>query len=354
MTGLSVRGLTVRRGSRLVLEDVSFSAAMGAVTAILGPAGVGKTSLLSAMAGLISSERGAVFLGGTELTARAARRRIGFLAPGTVLPQARNVLSAVQRCVGRSRRSAGSGALAALAPGLADAAIASLSHGQSLLALAAARHLPAGEVLLVDEAGIGLDDAAMQRAAAHLHLLAADGRAVLFATRSPAMALLADHLVLLSGGQVIQAGTPASLYAEPCRADAALLTGMANIFRGRIRELRQGGFIWAEGGRFLQEADPEMPRPTLGDAVTICLRPERVRLLGAGETADNMIDADIIDVRSAGPLLQVRVQSPLGGIMALVPSWRPGLFYPAAGQQGRVGWSGGAGWVLPYGGSTGP
>ena len=347
MTGLSVRGLTVRRGSRFVLEDVSFSAATGGVTAILGSAGAGKTSLLSAIAGLLGSERGAVFLCGTELRARAARRRIGFLAPGTVLPAARTVLSAVQRCGGRTQRSAGADTLAALAPGLAPAAPMSLSHGESLLALAAARHMPGGKVLLVDEAGMGLDDASMHRAAAHLHSLAAAGRAVLFATRSPAMALLADHLILLSAGQVIQAGTPASLYAEPRTAEAARLTGTANIVQGRIRELRQGGFIWTDGGRFLQAVDPDMPRPALGDAVTICLRPERVSLLGTGETADNMIDADIADVRAAGPLLQVRVQSPMGEVLALVPSWRPGLFYPAAGQQGRIGWSAKAGWVLP-------
>jgi ABC-type Fe3+/spermidine/putrescine transport system ATPase subunit len=347
MTGLSVRGLTVRRGSRLVLEDVSFSSAAGAVTAVLGLAGAGKTSLLSAIAGLTGVERGAVFLGGAELGQRAARRRIGFLAPGSILPEARTVLSAVQRSVTRSRRNAAPETLTGLAPGLAGMPTAALSHGQSLLALAATRHLPGGEVLLVDEAGIGLDDATMQRAAAHLRGLAAGGRIVLVATRSPAMALLADHLVLLSGGQVIQSGTPASLYAEPRTSEAARLTGMANIVQGRIRELRQGAFVWAEGGRFVQDADPDMPRPTLGDAVTICLRPERVRLLGAGETADNMADADIIDVRSAGPLLQVRVQSPLGDIIALVPSWRPGLFYPATGQQGRIGWSAGAGWVLP-------
>ena len=90
-----------------------------------------------------------------------------------------------------------------------------------------------------------------------------------------------------------------------------------------------------------------MPRPTLGDAVTICLRPERIALLTAGETADNMIDALITDVRSAGPSLRVQVQTSLGAMMAVVASWRPGLFYPAPGQQGRIGWPAGAGWVLP-------
>jgi ABC-type Fe3+/spermidine/putrescine transport system ATPase subunit len=347
VTSLSVRGLTVRRGSRLVLEDISISAAAGAVTAILGPPGAGKTSLLAAIAGLLPVERGAVFLGNTELSPRTARRRIGFLTPGTTLPEARTTLAALRRIVARPARHAIVDTLAGLAPTLAGTPPAHLSHGDSLLALAIARHLALGDVLLVDEAGMGLDNASLHRIAAHLQLLATTGRTVVLATRSSRLALLADHLVLLAAGQVIQTGTPASLYAEPRTAEAARLTGTANIFQGRIRELRQGSFIWTEGGRFLQSADPDMPRPTLGTEITICIRPERIHLLTATETADNMVDADIIDVRSAGPLLEVHVNSPLGMVTAHVPSWRPNLFYPAAGQQGRIGWSAGAGWVLP-------
>jgi ABC-type Fe3+/spermidine/putrescine transport system ATPase subunit len=347
MTGLSVRGLTVRRGSRFVLEDISVSAAAGAVTAILGPAGAGKTTLLAAIAGLLASERGAVFLGGTELDSRAARRRIGFLAPGTALPDARDVPAALRRITARQARQSIAEASAALAPGLAGAAPSHLSHGESLLALTVARLLPAGDALLVDEAGMGLDDVSIHRASAYLQELAAGGRTVLLATRSPSMALLADHLVLLAGGQMLQAGTPGSLYAEPRNEAAARLTGTANVFQGRIRELRQGAFVWTEGGRFLQATDPDMPRPTLGTEIAICIRPERIQLLASGEAADNMLDAEIIDMRSAGPLLHVRVQSPLGEVIASVPSWRPGSFHPAIGQQGRIGWSAAAGWVLP-------
>ena len=336
----------MRRGSRLVLEDISISAAAGAVTAILGPAGAGKTTLLAAIAGLMPTERGAVFLGGNELSPRIARRRIGFLAPGTVLPEARTTQAALRRIVARPARQAIAETLAAVAPTLAETP-ATLSHGNSILALAAARLLPQGDVLLVDEAGMGLDDAALHRIAAHLHHIAATGRAVVLATRSARLALLADHLVLLAAGRVLQTGTPASLYAEPRTAEAANLTGVANIFQGRIRELRQGSFVWTEGGRFLQSADPDMPRPTLGTEIAICIRPERIQLLTAAETADNMVDADILDVRSAGPLLEVHVNSPLGTVTAYVPSWRPNLFYPAAGQQGRIGWPAGAGWVLP-------
>jgi len=346
MTSLSVRGLTVQRARRTVLADVSFSAAAGAITAILGTAGAGKTTLLAAIAGLLRPERGAVFAGNRDVTALSPRRRgIALLPPGTALPAARTTAIALRRLTRRAARSQVT-LLDALSPELAEIPPPHLSHGQSQLALTAARLLPQGDILLVDEAGMALDDPARATLAAHLRTAAQSGRTVVLATRSPAVALLADHLVLLAEGQVLQAGTPASLYAEPCTASAARLTGPANILTGRIRELRPHHFIWASGARFIQSADPDMPRPTLGAEITVCLRPERIALLDPHESADNTLAAEITDVRSAGPLLHVHATTQLGDLLIASPSWRP-TFYPATGQPIRLAWSPDAPWVLP-------
>jgi putative spermidine/putrescine transport system ATP-binding protein len=83
----------------------------------------------------------------------------------------------------------------------------------------------------------------------------------------------------------------------------------------------------------------------LGGPVTLCLRPERISLLAYGEAADNMADAEILDVRSAGALLDVRMETALGPLSAAVPSWQPSV-YPRAGQFTRVGWAAGAGHVV--------
>jgi ABC-type Fe3+/spermidine/putrescine transport system ATPase subunit len=294
-----------------VLEDVSFSAPEGAITAVLGLAGAGKTSLLAAIAGLVKSERGAVFQGGADLTRISPRKRdVAFLPPGTVLPEARP-----------------------------------LSHGEALHALTTARLARIAGCCLIDEAGMGLDPNAADALADLLRARALEGRVVVLATRSPALALLADHLVLLDSGHILQAGTPASVYAEPQSVAAALLTGPANILQGHIRELRPGGFVWAGGGRYLQTSAPETRRPALGSLVTLCLRPERVGTLADGEVADNMAEADIIDVRAAGPRLDVRMNTPLGPWRMAVPSWRPPL-YPVAGQRIRIGWPADAALVL--------
>jgi len=347
MTSLSVRGLTVLRARSTALEDVSFSAAAGTITAILGEAGAAKTSLLAAIAGLLPVERGAVFCDSKDVAGLPPRRRgIGFLPPGTVLPAGRTLEISLRRIVPRGARQDAAAMLAALAPTLPQTSPAHFSHGQAQLALTVARLLRPGGVLLLDEAGSGLDEAARAVLSTHLRQLAQSGRTVVIATRDPAMARLADHLVLLAGGQVIQAGTPASLYAEPRSEAAARLTGHANIISGRIRELRGQAFVWTSTGRFLQAADPDMPRPTLGAEITLCLRPERIDLLTATDTADNLLDADITDVRSAGPLLHVAANTALGPLLVATPSWRPN-FYPATGQQIRLSWLPDAPWVLP-------
>ncbi len=347
MSGLSLRGITVLRGKRLVLEDVSLTAPQGAITAVLGAAGAGKTSLLAAAAGLLKLERGAVLRGGDDVSRLPVRRRgIGLLAPGSALPEAMTVQAALRRMAGRAASGLLDGVMEAL--GLAAVAqeeVGTLSHGNALLVLAAARLARMGDVLLVDEAGAGLDIAACDRLLAALRQRAEGGATVLLATRSAEMALAAGHLVLLGDGRVLQAGAPASLYAEPRDAACALLTGRANILAGHIRELRAGAFIWSGGGRFLQAVVADAPRPTLGCAVTLCLRPERLALLAAGERGDNEQEGRVVDVYAAGGRVMVLVAAPVGALLVAVPGW-PAWVAPGRGQNVRVGWAADAGFVL--------
>ncbi len=347
MTGLSVRGLTVARGGRRVLEDASFTAPAGAVTMVLGLAGAGKTSLLAAIAGLLPIDRGAVFQGGTELTGLPPRRRdVAFLPPGSALPEARPLQGALRRLAGRGGADLAEARIGSLGlAGIGPTEVGLLSHGESLLALAAARLVRRASLCLVDEAGMGLDAPSAERFIAVLRQEAAGGCVVLAATRSPAIALQADHLVLLQAGRVIQSGTPASLYAEPSSTAAALLCGPANILQGHVREVRPGGFLWAGGGRFLQTIGPETKRPVLGGPVALCLRPERLALLAEGQDEDNVTDADIVDVRSAGACLQISAQAGLGLLRIAVPSWPRGAV-PTPGQRTRIGWKADAALVL--------
>jgi ABC-type Fe3+/spermidine/putrescine transport system ATPase subunit len=344
---LSIRGLTVLRKDRgrsrhLVLEDVSLSAQPGEITAILGAAGSGKTSLLAAIAGLLKAERGAVLVGGTDVTAmRAGRRGIGFLPPGLALEPGRSLESGLA-VLAPSRRNRG-GTLAALvefglSPGLVAGAA---SHGQGFAALAAARLLPDQPVLLVDEAGTGLDRHGLEVLCTVLRREAGGGRTVLIATRDPAIALAADHLVLLRGGHVLQTGTPASLYTEPRDEAAARLTGSANILRGTLRQKLPGGFIWvAAGQRFTQADGLGQPAPALGNAVSLCLRPAHLRVWHPA--LPNRLPAQIVTLTCHGDRTALRCDTPLGPLDALCDT--PSPLRPAMAID--LGWDGSAASIL--------
>ena len=74
---LGIRGVTVARGSRAVVSDVSLEVPPGEITALLGPNGAGKSSLVLAIGGVLRPLRGTVALGERNLTrARPSSRRI--------------------------------------------------------------------------------------------------------------------------------------------------------------------------------------------------------------------------------------------------------------------------------------
>jgi ABC-type Fe3+/spermidine/putrescine transport system ATPase subunit len=330
MSALSVRGLTIAHGKRLVLEDVSFSAQAGTITAVLGGPGAGKTTLLAGVAGLVKPVRGAVLVGGAEVTRlRPARRGVGFLPPGTDLGAERQLRAALRRVAGRQGAAQADAVMAAL--GLAEAAAQRLedaTHGQGFLALAAARLLPRGPVLLVDEAGTGLSDRAGEAMLDWLRGEAADGRTVVVATRDLAVALAADHLVLLRGGHVVQAGAPASVYAEPRDAEAALMTGPANLLRGTLRQKLPGGFVWmAEGMRFTQQDAAGQASPALGTGLTLCLRLEQIRV-GAAPEAANRLEGVVTRLINRGGRTEIACDTALGPMRSLMdgpPSLRTGM-----------------------------
>jgi ABC-type sulfate/molybdate transport systems ATPase subunit len=349
MTGLSVRGLTLARpGTRAaapVLEDISFSAPRGAITAVLGAAGAGKTLLLAGIAGLVKPVRGAVLVHGADVTPlRGARRAIGLLPPGTDLGEGRTVAASLRNAAGRAH----AGSITALLPalgldGLAERRLRDLTHGQGFAVLAAARLLAGGDVLLVDEAASGLADAAREGCWRWLDEVAGGGRTIVLATREAATAARAAHVVLLHRGTVAQTGAPDSLYAVPRDAIAAKLTGPANILSGTVRQKLPGGFVWAAGGgKFRQLINDSAPVPPLAGAVTLCLRPAALHVVQGATPELNRLPGTLRQVRSLGGAAAILVDTALGPMEAAAPHGMAGH----AGQPVELAWAPGAATIL--------
>ncbi|MFD0584696.1 ABC transporter ATP-binding protein [Dactylosporangium darangshiense] len=238
--------LVVERGSFRL--DARLGIAAGEVVALLGPNGAGKTTALRALAGLAALTDGHIALDGRDLDRPETRlwtppenRPIGVVFQDYLLFPHLSALDNVAfgpRRHGRDRRAARVEALAWLdRVGLADHARRKprqLSGGQAQRVALARALAVQPRLLLLDEPLAALDAGtrADTRAELQRHLTDHPG-ATLLVTHDPLDALvLADRLVILEGGAVVQEGDAAEITARPRTEYVARLVGL-NLYRGR-------------------------------------------------------------------------------------------------------------------------
>lgn len=246
--------------------DVRLDAAPGEVVAIVGPNGAGKTTLLRAVAGLLPLAGGRIRIGdhlveepSTGVRVPPQQRQVGVVFQQHLLfPH----LTAVENVAfGLRARGVGAGEARSRArdwlarvglDGLERTKPAALSGGQSQrVALARALATDPG-LLLLDEPMAALDVDA-QRAVRRVltHHLAAFAGPTLLVTHDPLEAIsLADRLVVLEAGRVVQDDAPATIARRPRSAWAARLVGL-NHYHGRI----DGHTVTLDGGIRLTVAD---------------------------------------------------------------------------------------------------
>ena len=222
--------------------DVAVAAAPGEVVAVLGPNGAGKSTLLAVLAGLLRPDAGHVRVGRRVLTDVAAgvhvpahRRGVGLLAQQALLFPHLSALANVAfgpRAQGVPRHAAHERArelLAAVdAAPFADRRPDQLSGGQQQR-VALARALAAGpDLLLLDEPLAALDVDATPAVRALLRRTLRDGdRTAVLVTHSALDALvLADRVVVLTDGRVVEEGPAREVLARPCSPFAARVAGL--------------------------------------------------------------------------------------------------------------------------------
>ncbi|MEU6091723.1 ABC transporter ATP-binding protein [Streptomyces sp. NPDC047085] len=232
---LETRGLTVRYGGVLAVDDASLRVSKGRITGLIGPNGAGKTSLVDAVTGFTPSS-GEVLLGGAPAHRWPAHRRSRAGLARTWqslelfddLTVAQNVLVAARRLtVGsvfadlwRPRRSAAEPAVATALDrvGLGDVADrrpGELPLGRRKL-LGVARALAAGpQVLLLDEPAAGLDTGESEELGRRLRGIADQGTGILLIDHDMGLVLdVCDDVYVLEFGRVIAHGTPAEIRAD--------------------------------------------------------------------------------------------------------------------------------------------
>ena len=240
-----VEGLVKRYGRVAALDGVSMAFASGALTAILGPSGCGKTTLLRSLAGFVMVDRGRILFGAEEVTA--------------VSPQARGTAMVFQHyalwphmtvfdnvAYGLRLRKVPDAELRSRVEkvldlveigrvtGVGERRPAELSGGQQQRVALARALVVEPRVLLLDEPLSNLDAKVRQRLRAEVRRLQkAVGITAVYVTHDQEEALaIADAVVLMNAGRVVQAGSPQEIYSHPTTAFAADFLGVSNQLAG--------------------------------------------------------------------------------------------------------------------------
>ncbi|WP_052665382.1 ATP-binding cassette domain-containing protein [Nitriliruptor alkaliphilus] len=218
-SGLQASNLSQQVAGRTLLADISLTFPRGELVAIIGGSGAGKTTLLESLAGVRQPHSGSVTLDGVDVTAAAARQRIGCVPQDDIihldLPLRRTVAYAARlRLPGAATRTDIETAVDRVLDELdladrADVPVRELSGGQRKRASIAVELLTRPQVLLLDEPTSGLDPATAAEVMGVLRTVASHGTTVVVTTHAPADVRACDRVVLLArGGRMAFDGSP--------------------------------------------------------------------------------------------------------------------------------------------------
>lgn len=294
--------------------EVAFEVAAGETVAILGPNGAGKSTTLDVLGGLLRPDSGRVVLDGEELTGDGRwvaphARRTALLAQDPLLFPHLSVLENVAfgpRSRGEGRAAARASAATWLAEvdatDLADRRPARLSGGQAQR-VAVARALAADpRLLLLDEPMAALDIAVAPALRQLLRTVLADRTAVVVTHHVLDALLLADRVVVLEGGRVVEQGPAGVVLSRPRSAFAARFAGLNLI----------GGVATPDGVRrpdgSVLHGTPADPAPAGGSEAVAVFRPSAVAVHREppGGSPRNVLAVRVDELEPLGDVVRVR------------------------------------------------
>lgn len=281
---LGFDGVTQRFGTVTALEQVSLTVAPGEIVALLGHSGCGKTTLLRLAAGVERPSAGRVLLEGRDVSSPASfvepeARGVGLVFQDYALFPHLSVRENVRFGLrGYGNAEADATALRAIARvGLADLAEAyphMLSGGEQQRVALARAVAPRPGVLLMDEPFSNLDrrlrDVVRDETMA---LLQEIGATSIIVTHDPEDAMrVADRIVLMQQGGIVQTGTAEELYRRP----ASLFAARFFCDLTEIEAVVRNGAVDTPLGRF--------PAPDLAEGANavVGVRPQAIRLVPKG------------------------------------------------------------------------
>jgi branched-chain amino acid transport system ATP-binding protein len=218
---LSLRELVSGYGDLQVLHGISLELPEGSVEAVLGRNGVGKTTLLHTISGILPTRSGSILLDGEEIRSKPAHKRsaagISLVQEGKQIFRERtvieNVILGTYACsLERAERRELCASILAKFPALAgreQERAGALSGGQQQMLAIAQAIAAAPRVLLLDEPSAGLSPAIVTEVFEHIVGLRAEGMTILLVEQLAEQALaISDHVTVIDDGRVCDSGPP--------------------------------------------------------------------------------------------------------------------------------------------------
>ena len=330
------------------LDGLSFAALPGRVTAVLGEPGSGKSALIRAIAGLDRADGAVVVDGVDQAGVAAARRGFGVVLRDDVLSSwtrlAGNVAEPLRRHGAtrseRARIVAETLDLLGLSP-LARQWPGRLSAAERRRAMVARATVFGPRLLLLDDPFAGQDLAERALLAGGLRRVQALlGATTLLTTDAGEDALaLAEQVVVVRHGRVVQSGTLQEVFNRPASLYAACLLGEVNRLPGRMVELEDDmALVRLDCGPVVEArlAGPLEP----GGACTVGLRPDRIALAAASaaEMGGYAVDATVVETRFMGESYRLRLLIGSGAEVVVLRAAAAGLRGVRVGGAVALAW----------------
>lgn len=211
---LCARELSVTRGGRDVLRDVTFEVSAGGITGLLGPSGSGKTTLMRAIVGVQRRVRGELSVLGQPAGSAPLRRRVGYVtqAPAVYADlTVRENLEYFAAILGAPRTQVAEVIRQVELDDVAGQLARSLSGGQHSRVSLATALLGAPELLILDEPTVGLDPVLRKTLWQLFRSLSDRGATLLVSSHVMDEAARCDEVLLLRGGTLLAHATPHAL-----------------------------------------------------------------------------------------------------------------------------------------------
>jgi ABC-type Fe3+/spermidine/putrescine transport system ATPase subunit len=310
-----------------VLRGVSMATAPGEIVCLLGPSGCGKSTLLRVIAGLEPDYTGSVRFRGQVIDHVPPHAR-GFglmfqdwaLFPHRTVAQNLAFGLRMQRLPRAqiARRVAEMLDLVGL-PGYGERTIFELSGGERQRVALARSLAPEPRLLMLDEPLGALDRTLRERLTEELRtIIKRVGLTSIYVTHDQAEAFtVADRILVMNRGQIVQNGTPAAVYRHPASPFVARFLGLTNLFPAQQVDSTEQGLVaqTSLGPLLVADAPASSRLPLISQAQLVLVRPEAAERARADAT--NIIDGEILRTTFRGGMQRIVLQHSSGNALEL-------------------------------------